>query len=86
MDLTEDSETSAKVNLTPGKYRKENIQKCTKYFYGKICEVSLSRKNNVVNMQYINNGSKHDAVGVPPPSKEVEERITCLVTLLHCQP
>jgi hypothetical protein len=26
MDLTEGSETSAKLNLTPGKYQKENIQ------------------------------------------------------------
>jgi hypothetical protein len=26
MDLTEGSETSAKLNLTPGKYPKENIQ------------------------------------------------------------
>jgi hypothetical protein len=26
MDLTESSETSAKLNLTPGKYPKENIQ------------------------------------------------------------
>jgi hypothetical protein len=26
MDLTEDSEMSAKLNLTPGKYPKENIQ------------------------------------------------------------
>jgi hypothetical protein len=26
MDLTEDSETSAKLNHTPGKYPKENIQ------------------------------------------------------------
>jgi hypothetical protein len=26
MDLTEGSETSKKLNLTPGKYRKENIQ------------------------------------------------------------
>jgi hypothetical protein len=26
MDLTEVSETSAKLNLTPGKYPKENIQ------------------------------------------------------------
>jgi hypothetical protein len=26
MDLTEGSETSAKLNLTPGKYTKENIQ------------------------------------------------------------
>jgi hypothetical protein len=28
MDLTEDSETSAKHNLTPGKYPKEHIQTC----------------------------------------------------------
>jgi hypothetical protein len=27
MDLTEGSETSAKLNLAPGKYPKENIQK-----------------------------------------------------------
>jgi hypothetical protein len=27
MDLTEGSKTSAKLNLTPGKYPKENIQK-----------------------------------------------------------
>jgi hypothetical protein len=26
MDMTEGSETSAKLNLTPGKYPKENIQ------------------------------------------------------------
>jgi hypothetical protein len=26
MDLTQGSETSAKLNLTPGKYPKENIQ------------------------------------------------------------
>jgi hypothetical protein len=26
MDLTEGSETSAQLNLTPGKYAKENIQ------------------------------------------------------------
>jgi hypothetical protein len=26
MDLTEGSETSAKLNLTPGKYPKENVQ------------------------------------------------------------
>jgi hypothetical protein len=26
MDLTEGSETSAKLNLTPGKYPKENIK------------------------------------------------------------
>jgi hypothetical protein len=26
MDLTEGSETSAELNLTPGKYPKENIQ------------------------------------------------------------
>jgi hypothetical protein len=26
MDLTDGSETSAKLNLTPGKYPKENIQ------------------------------------------------------------
>jgi hypothetical protein len=26
MDLTEGSETSAKLNMTPGKYPKENIQ------------------------------------------------------------
>jgi hypothetical protein len=26
LDLTEGSETSAKLNLTPGKYPKENIQ------------------------------------------------------------
>jgi hypothetical protein len=26
MDLTEGSETAAKLNLTPGKYPKENIQ------------------------------------------------------------
>jgi hypothetical protein len=29
MDLTEGSETSAKLNLTPGKYPKENIQETT---------------------------------------------------------
>jgi hypothetical protein len=29
MDLTEGSETSAKLNLTPGKYPKENIQSDT---------------------------------------------------------
>jgi hypothetical protein len=30
MDLTEGSETSAKLNLMPGKYPKENIQKSRK--------------------------------------------------------
>jgi hypothetical protein len=35
MDLIEGSETSAKLNLTPGKYPKENIQKkYQKYFLG----------------------------------------------------
>jgi hypothetical protein len=29
MDLTEGSETSAKLNLTPGKYPKENIKDST---------------------------------------------------------
>jgi hypothetical protein len=32
MDLTEGSETSAKLNLTPGKYPKENIQNNSKIF------------------------------------------------------
>jgi hypothetical protein len=31
MDLTEGSETSAKHNLTPGKYPKEHIQENTDY-------------------------------------------------------
>jgi hypothetical protein len=32
MDLTEGSETSAKLNLTPGKYPKENIQKTNEHY------------------------------------------------------
>jgi hypothetical protein len=37
MDLTEGSETSAKLNLTPGKYPKENIQ----VLYGSYVENML---------------------------------------------
>jgi hypothetical protein len=35
MDLTEGSETSAKLNLTPGKYPKENIQDVVATLKGK---------------------------------------------------
>jgi hypothetical protein len=37
MDLTAGSETSAKLNLTPGKYPKENIQDSL-CFFKKICK------------------------------------------------
>jgi hypothetical protein len=34
MDLTEGSETPVKLNLTPGKYPKENIQEYQEHYLG----------------------------------------------------
>jgi hypothetical protein len=58
MDLTEGSETSAKLNLTPGKYPKENIQDSEPgeiennyFFYKEQCNQyheSYTVKNNEV--------------------------------------
>jgi hypothetical protein len=48
MDLTEGSETSAKLNLTPGKYPKEHIQDnsrfslfCERAYQSVTCSVIL---------------------------------------------
>jgi hypothetical protein len=45
MDLTEGSETSAKLNLTPGKYPKENIQDSE---HGKNLKTRILSKSQLV--------------------------------------
>jgi hypothetical protein len=52
MDLTEGSETSAKLNQTPGKYPKENIQKTV----GVLTEI---RNWPLPNRGYINGTGKY---------------------------